>query len=312
MKNLHMRSLDLNLLPVFQAVYESRSVAVAARRLGMSQPALSHALRRLRTALGDELFVRAARGMKPTPLAERLAGPVRNGLSELHSALSMPAVFDAARCDRLFRLAMADHAEGLLMPGLLRRLGREAPGLRVQVRRLEALFVPPAEALRRGALDAAISYFPDVRGIDATLLQEPLWKEWNVVVGRRGHPALRRPLRLEAFADAAYAAVIYGEDAQGFIDRELAARGLRRRLAYASPSFSAVLRVVASTDLLACLPLSVVERAGKGMALQWQAPPLDLPEFTMRVVWARLPREDSAWAWLRQRLADEARAARAC
>ncbi len=307
MKTVHLRNLDLNLLPVFQAVYESGSVAVAARRLGLSQPALSHALRRLRDALGDELFVRSGRGMRPTPLADRLAGPVRQGLTELGSALSGPAAFDASSSDRLFRLAMADHAEWLLMPGLLERLRREAPRMRVQARRLEALFVPPSEALRRGTLDAAVSYFPDMRGIDGSLLQDTLWKEWNVVVGRRGQPALRRRITLEAFAEAGHAAVIYGEDAQGFIDRELAARGLRRKLVYASPSFSAVLRVVASTDLLACLPRSVVLSAGAGMEVRWQAPPLELPEFSMRVVWARVTAEDGAWEWFRSRLAGEAK-----
>lgn len=307
MKNVHLRNLDLNLLPVFQAVYESGSVAVAARRLGMSQPALSHALRRLRNALADELFVRSGRGMRPTPLADRLAGPVRHALTGLGAALSGPAVFDASSSDRLFRLAMADHAEWLLMPGLLERLGREAPRMRVQARRLDALFVPPSEALRRGTLDAAISYFPDARGIDGSLLQETLWKEWNVVVGRQGHPALRGRISLEAFAAAGHAAVIYGEDAQGFIDRELAARGLRRKLVYASPLFGAVLRVVASTDLLACLPRSVVERAATGLDVRWQAPPLELPEFCMRVVWARVTAEDGAWEWFRGRLTGEAK-----
>ena len=302
MNDAHIRNLDLNLLPVYQAVYESRSVVAAARRLRMTQPALSHALRRLRAALGDELFVRAGRGMKPTPFADRLAGPVRAGLLELRTAFSSPASFEPAQSDRLFRLAMADHAELLLMPGLLNGLGREAPGMRVQVRRLEALFVPPVDALRRGALDGAISYFPDARGVESGLLQETLWTESNVVVGRRGHPALRRPIELEPFAKARHAAVIYGDEAQGFIDRELAARGFQRKITYASPLFSAVLRVVASTDLLACLPVSVVRQAGRDFHLQWQAPPLDLPEFSMRAVWAQATPEDSAWTWLRQHL----------
>lgn len=300
MSGLHLRNFDLNLLLVFDAVYESGSVGRAASRLGLTQPAVSHALRRLRDAVGDELFRREGREMKPTPRAGSLAGPVRTALQQLQGALGGAQTFDPARCERTFRLAMPDYAEWLLLPDLLRRVSRESAGVRIQVKRVETLFAPPLEELRRGEVDAAAGFFPDPRGLEVSLLQETIFRERNVIVLRKGHPALRRKWTFELFADLPHAAVIYGPDPRGFIDREMAARGRKRRLVYASPHFLGALQAVSCSDLVACLPETMVRRFAKPWGLEWREPPLELPEFTLRLVWPRTVQDDAEHRWFRE------------
>jgi DNA-binding transcriptional LysR family regulator len=302
MNNVHLRSIDLNLMPVFAAVYETGSVAAAAAHLGMTQPAVSHALRRLREAAGDELFVRQARRMKPTPKAESLAPLIRAGLQQFHQVLAGTRPFDPSCSERTFRIAMPDYVEFLLLPGIVRRLVSEAPHVRVQVRRMEALFAPPEAELQRGVLDAAAGFFPDLRGLSSALLQQEILRDKNVLVLRRGHPALKRQMTFESFAALPQAAVIYGSEPQGFIDREMAARGFPRRLAYATPSFLSALRMVAGSDLVACLPAGLVRRFAKEWGLTHRAVPMELPEFVLRLVWPRSAHDDGGHRWLRSLL----------
>jgi DNA-binding transcriptional LysR family regulator len=304
MKTVHFRSIDLNLMPVFEAVYETGSTALAAAHLGMTQPAVSHALRRLRQATGDELFVRQSRRMKPTPKAESLAPLIRAGLEQFHQVLAGTQPFDPSSNNRTFRIAMPDYVEFLLLPRIVRQLASKAPQVRVQVRRMEALFTPPETELQEGVLDAAAGFFPDLRGLNSTLLQQEILREQNVLVLRRGHPALKRKMTFEHFASLRHAAVIYGSEPRGFIDREMAARGFQRRLACATPSFLSALRMVAESDLVACLPAGLVRRFAKEWGLVRRAVPLELPEFVLRLVWPRSAHEDSGHLWLRSLLLD--------
>jgi DNA-binding transcriptional LysR family regulator len=299
MSNVHLRSVDLNLMPVFAAVYEHSSVAAAAAALGMTQPAVSHALRRLRDALGDELFLRRGRRMKPTPKAEKLIPLVRDGLEQLTRVVAAPRGFDPAR-ERTFRAAMPDYVEWVLAARILDRVRREAPLARIHIRRTEALFLPPEEELLRGQMDVALGFFPDLRGLGSSLFQQEVWRERNVLVARRGHPAFRKPITLERFAELPQAAVIYGLDARGFIDREMAARGLPRKLALATPSFLCALRAVAESDLVACLPEGLVRHFPAARSLRTCPAPLPLPEFVLRLVWPRAANEDVDQVWFRQ------------
>jgi DNA-binding transcriptional LysR family regulator len=172
--------------------------------------------------------------------------------------------------------------------------------VRVQIRRTGALFLPPEEELQRGELDVALGFFPDLRGLGSSLLQQEVWRERNVLVARRGHPAFRKPMTLERFAELPQAAVIYGQEARGFIDREMAARGLPRKLVLATPSFLCALRAVAESDLVACLPEGLVRRfPGKAQFVTRPAP-LPLPEFVLRLVWPRAAHDDADHAWFRK------------
>jgi DNA-binding transcriptional LysR family regulator len=266
----------------------------------MTQPAVSHALRRLRDSMGDELFVREGRRMKPTPKAESLMPMVRAGLEQFSRVLAGGREFDPATSDRIFRIAMSDYAEYLLMPETIVRVRRAAPWVRLQVRRPDALFVPPEDDLQRGKLDAALGFFADPRGLSGALFQEVILTEQNVLVGQRGNPALRKPMTFEHFASLPQAAVIAGSDARGFIDREMSARGKPRKLAYATPNFFSALRAVSQTKLVAVLPEGLVKRFAQEWNLEWTRVPLQLPEFTLRLVWHRALHDDSDHRWFRE------------
>ena len=296
---MNINAFDLNLLPVFEALLEERSVSRAAARVGLSQPALSNAIGRMRKAIGDPLFIRTATGMRPTPRAEQLAGPVRAALAHTRSALSGEPVFNPATTARTFRLAMNDYSEWRLEAAIVERTCGESSGASVQVRRVDTLFSVPESDLRNGALDAAIGFFPDPRSLGEGTLSETLFEEDNVVVGRRGHAALRKRLTLERFAELDHAAVIYRLEPWGIVDQELASHGLRRRLRLATPHFLTALKAVAESDLIACVPAGLAREFEHAMNLAIRPLPLTLPSFVTRMLWAHQWQNDPAHVWLR-------------
>jgi DNA-binding transcriptional LysR family regulator len=303
---VNISAFDLNLLPVFEALLEERNVSRAAARVGLSQPAVSNAIRRMREAVGDPLWIRTSRGMKPTPRAEQLAGPVRAALAHMRSALSGESAFDPATTTRTFRLAMNDYSEWRLEAPLVERTCGQSSSAAVQVRRVDTLFSVPEADLRNGVLDAAIGFFPDPRSLDEGTLSETLFEEDNVVVARRGHPALRKRLTLERFADLDHAAVIYRPEPWGIVDQELASHGLRRRLRLATPHFLTALKAVAESDLIACVPAGLAREFEHSMRLAIRPLPLPLPRFVTRMLWARQWQNDPAHVWLRGKIREAA------
>src|SRR5258708_6253689 len=187
-------AFDLNLLIVFDAVMQDRSVPRAGGRIGLSQPAMSQALNRLRYVLKDELFVRTPEGMVPTPRAEMLAQPLRTALSEMQLALE-PAAFDPAASDRRFALAVNNYAAVVLAPPLVAAVSAAAPGVQLDLRPSGTLDI--IDRLDRGDLDLTVGSMdsPGERFATAPLLEDPF-----VMVTRRGHPASRRKLSAAAFA----------------------------------------------------------------------------------------------------------------
>jgi len=303
MVNTTIQSLDLNLLKVFDALLEDRHVSRAAQRVGLSQPALSNALSRLRAVFGDPLFVRTGQGMKPTARALQLAGPLRTGLAQIRAAVEGGPGFDAISSTRVFRVAMPDYLEFRLLPPLLVRLAEVAPHVRVQVRRLDGLFQAPEAALRSGNLDAAIGYFPDARGLEPGTLSETLFTDEQAVVARKGNPVFNgntaARLTNEQFSEAEHAAVIFRDEAWGVIDTELASRGLRRKLRLATPHFLTVIHAVLETDLVACIPIWLA-RHFEPMGLTIRQPPFQLPYFTARWIWNQNADADPGHKWFRQ------------
>ncbi|MDX2149779.1 MAG: LysR family transcriptional regulator [Bryobacteraceae bacterium] len=295
---MNLQAVDLNLLLALEALLEERNVSRAARRLGLSQPAMSNALARLRGLLDDPLFVRAPGGVAPTPRAERMAGLVRAGLDQFRRALDGGQDFNPKNSTRTFRIALSDHAEWLLAPKLMGFSLEDAPGIRVQLKRLDALFVLPEGDLRTGAIDLAIGFFPDARSVDEMTRLETLAEEQHVVVMRRGHTLAGRPLTLAEYAAAPHAAVIYKPEPWGLIDQELAARGLRRNLRLASPHFLTVMHTVAGTDLIATVPESLASALASRLRLEVQDCPLPLPVFATRVAWHAQVQSDPAIGWL--------------
>jgi len=233
MLTMNWGAFDLNLLIVFDAVMQERSVTRAGSRIGLSQPAMSHALNRLRHMLKDELFVRTPQGMVPTPRAEMLAHPLRNALSEMQLALE-PAAFDPNASDRRFALAVNNYAAVVLAPPLVAAVSAAAPAVHLDLRPSGTLDI--VDRLDRGDLDLTLGSMasPGERFAVAPLLDDAF-----VMVMRRGHPASRRTLSAADFAALPHLEISSSGEDTGFIDRWLAERGFVRRVALRAPYLSA-------------------------------------------------------------------------
>lgn len=304
---MNISAVNLNLLLVFEALLEERSVSRAAARIGLSQPALSNALGRLRATFGDPLFTRTARGMTPTLRALELAGPVRSGLSQLRGALAERPRFDPAVSTRSFRIAMTDYAELVLLGALLRRIQHRAPEVQILVRRVDRIFIAPEAELRAGALDAAIGFFPEANTLEPGTYSRELFVEENVCILRKGHPLLGKRFTLRQFASARHVAVFYRADSRGLIDNILAGHGLRRRLQASTPHFLTVPYVVADSDLIAMVPAGLAVRFKKKIPVEIRKSPLQLPLFHMRLLWHEHSADDPAHAWLRSEILESAK-----
>jgi len=302
-QSVNIHGIDLNLLLAFESLMDERHVGRAAKRVGLSQPAFSNAIGRLRTRLEDPLFVRTSQGMMPTPRAEHIAGPIRSALAQVRQTLEAPQTFDPSTSAQRFRIGLSDDVELRLVPLLARSLS--SGDLQMQTRRLDWLFTVPENELRNGTLDLAIGYFPDGRYLSSSFIMETLTEENNVVIARRGHPMWKHKLTLKSFTQLNHAAVMYRNQPWGLIDNELAARGLRRRLKLALPHCLSILHAVASSDLVACIQESVVKSFGQGLNLRSCPEPLGLPSFALRMVWHRQRNDDPAQLWLRKLIASK-------
>jgi DNA-binding transcriptional LysR family regulator len=301
-----LRRLDMTLLLVFDGLLRERKATVVAERLGVTQSSISHALKRLRDIFGEELFLRRPNGVEPTAHALALAPTIRRILELTREALGADPGFDPATAQGTLRIGGLDYHCALLAAPLLARMRHVAPGLTVSFRaaaRRDAL-----RALAADELDLALGYFwalPEEFG------QETLFEENYAVVGRAGHPALRR-LTLPRFLAAEHLLVSQDGALHGVVDRALAERGAARRVVAAVPHFLPALATVADSDLLATLPARLVRSQARRFRLASAKPPLPLRSFTVSAVWHRRQARSALREWLlarvREALRDAARA----
>ncbi len=303
---MNFRSLDLNLLRVFDAVMAEGNLTRAADVLAMTQPAVSHAVRRLREAVGEELFVRSAYGMRPTARAEQLWPQVRGALNDLRQALA-PEAFDPQRDLAHFRLAMADATAALLSPGLLQAVQQQqAPG--VSMRMIPLTTRDPRRLLDAGEADVAIGYFPEIMAVlaggggPATHRHLGLYQTRYVGVMRRGHPLAARELTLDAYCEAEHLLVSFSGRPHGYVDQALAALGRSRRIVLTVNQFFTAGRVVAQSDLLTVLPDRFVEATGYRRELVTRELPLALPPVLVDMLWHRRLDHHPAQVWLREQI----------
>jgi len=292
MHPVNWRAFDLNLLVVFEGLMQERSVTRAGRKLGMSQPALSHALNRLRYLLKDQLFIRTPQGMVPTPRAEQLALPLRQALADMQRALE-PEAFVPAEASRRFSIAVNNYAAIVLAAPLVAAVFAAAPLLQLDLRPSGTLDI--FELLDHGDLDFAIGMFDKVgeRFATARLLEDEF-----VAVMRRTHPAGRRPLSLAAFGTLRHAAISSSGDDTGFIDRSLAAHGTKRRIELRLPYLSAG-SVLARSDFVATLSRRVAGALVRGAALELRELPFKSPAVQTSLLWHRRFDGHPAHRWLR-------------
>ena len=291
--------VDLNLLSVFQEVYRERQISGAARRLGLSQSAVSNALARLRRLFGDELFVRTGQGMQPTPFAEGLAEPVGSALAQVTLALNRRSGFDPLTSRRRFTLAMTDVGELHFMPTLIERCRLAAPHL--QLSSVRAGSIALKEEMESGRVDLAIGPFED---ISEALYQRLLFRQPYVTMMRRGHPLTQGKVDLARFAEAEHLLVDSRESPYDRINQLLEKAGVGGSTRFRVPHFTAVPYIVGSSDLVVTVPQKLAERAGPPFGLAWITPPLALPPLQTNMFWHRRFNQDPGNQWLRTLVAD--------
>ena len=281
---------------------QERSVTRAGSRIGLSQPAMSHALNRLRHMLKDDLFVRTPEGMVPTPRAETLAQPLRSALSEMQLALE-PAAFDPAVADRSFVLAVDNYAALVLAPPLVAAILAAAPSVRLDLRPSGTLDI--ADRLDRGSLDLACGTmespgerFAAAESPGERFARAPLLEDQFVVVMRRGHPASRRKLSMAAFAALPHLELSSSGVDTGFIDRWLAERRVARRIALRAPFISTV-SILVQSDMVATLRRRTAQELVRNHPLEICEPPYKSPPVRTAMLWHRRLDRHPAHRWLR-------------
>ena len=265
---MNLNSIDLNLLVALDALLLEANVSRAAMRIGLSQPAASHALQRLRDVLGDPLLVRVGARMELTPRAQGLRGPLAQALDQVRG-LFIADDFNAARSERRFRLMMPDLAVELLVPPLMERVTRLAPNVRLDVVPWRGPAIFTAEFAR--TIDLVISIGDAFRGFHRQLL----YTDRDALAVRRGHPAGTKLRRREVFLDARHVAVVIRGQNVDLIDDWLRTKAIERRIALVVPGYIEALHIVARTDLVAFVPGRLIAALAKPLALTAIAPPLD-------------------------------------
>ena len=293
--NVSELDLNLNLLLVLDAIAGEGSVTVAGERLGLSQPAMSNALARLRKRFGDPLFVRTPRGMRPTPFAQQLAEPVREALRLIQAALQQHAGCEPKTSDNTFRFYMSDIGEMVFLPGLLERIKHDAAGVKIEVVRIPIKDVHAA--LETGGIDLAVGFLP---GLTTGMRRQSLFREHYVCMLRADHPLIGAKISVKQFREAAHVLVSYAGTGHQVIEETFVAEGLSGRIAVRVPHFLVVPMILARTDLIVTVPsrvATVFAQLGNFKVLKL---PIAMPSFEVRLHWHQRYHQDPANRWLRE------------
>lgn len=285
---------DLNLIKVFLAIWDTRSLTGAGEVLGLTQPAISHALRRLRDTFGDPLFLRVANRMEPTEAATRLQAPLQEALMLLGRTLGATRGFDPATSDRTFRLVLTDTGEFVVLPGLLALLALIAPGVGIQTVKVASADIEAT--LRSGRADMAIGYQPQLEG--SGCIGTALQPDRLVCILRTGHPALKGEWTADRFAELDFLDV--SEDATGhrMVRGRLADLGLSHRVVARLEHFTILPEVVRRTDHAALFPHSVLARMQGREGLEMREIPAAIPPYDIKIWTHALFAADPGISWL--------------
>ena len=296
---MNLAGIDLNLLVVFDAIMREQHVTRAGERLGLSQPATSNALSRLRKLTNDELFVRTAGGLQPTSIAIALASQIQPALQQINQALTEKSSFDPTTSDREFTIGMSDYTAFIILPKLLHKIQAIAPNVAMQIRtgdraRLTTL-------LDRGELDLICGVFPKQVDLHRSQL---LFQEQFVCVCRHGHPTIDRALSVETYTAANHLLVSIAEDRIGRIDNYLATQNLNRHIAISVPHFLVAPFILAQTDLVATLGRRIAETFAHSQNLQVLPLPLPIEGFSVFAHWHQSRQRHPAQMWIRSILVE--------
>jgi len=297
---MNLTALDLNLLVALDALLKEASVSRAALRIGLSQPATSHALQRLRELVGDPLLVRNGARMELTPRALALRAPLAETLEQVR-ALFIADAFDAARSERQFRLMMPDLAVELLMPRLMEKITKAAPHVRIDVVPWRGPAIFHAEFAR--TIDLVISIGNAFKGFHRQLL----YTDTDALAVRRGHPIGTRLSKRESFLNARHVAVVIRGQNEDLIDTWLRAKGIERHIALVVPGYIEALHVTARTDLVAFVPRRLIAALSRQLSLKTVAPPLDPGIDEQYMFYPTRAQMDPGSIWLRKLMLETGR-----
>jgi DNA-binding transcriptional LysR family regulator len=300
-KNMNLTGIDLNLLVAFDALLEECHVTRAAKRVGLSQPGMSNALSRLRELLDDPVLVRTSDGMKPTPRALALAGPIRRSLEDIKTAL-VPEGFDPTTSDHTFRLAATDYAGFVLLPRIMGMVQRSAPSVNFSVDAIHAN--APAQQIDAGTADLGIGFRPDA---STNCHHATLYDETFVCMVRRDNPLIDSDiLTVDDYARLPHALVTLGTETGSHVDKALEALGQSRRVAIRVPHYMVIPEIIASTDCVATVASRVARHFENDERFLILQPPVELPTFPVELFWHERLDRDPAHSWLRGQILDAA------
>lgn len=292
---MELSEIDLNQLVLFQQLMAERRVVRVAEQLGLSQPAVSNALARLRRQLGDALFVRTPSGMQPTPFAEQLAGPVGQALALIHGGLNPQAQFDAASAQRAITIGMTDIGEIVFLPRLVQRLAQVAPGLTLNTVRNTAVNL--RDDMDAGKVDLAIGLLPQLK---AGFFQRRLFKQRYVCLFRQGHALDKPKLGQADFRAAEHLVVVSAGTGHGQVDELLRRAGVDRRVCLTVPHFVGVGHILQGSDLVTTVPERLAQCLAVPFGLVWRPHPVKLPEVAINAFWHAKLHRAPANQWLRK------------
>lgn len=295
-----MKDFDLNLLRVVVALHDARSVSRAAQHLGMSQPAVSSALARLRRAFGDPLFVKTAHGMSPTARSHALAAAAREALARIASDVLSESAFDPATTQGDFTLALSDVGEMVFLPRILEGVQRLAPHATVR-----SVSPPPAQlehGLESGEVDLAVGYFPDLKS--SAFFQQRLLTHRFVCLLRADHPVRSGKLSLEQFLALGHAVVRPEGRSQEIFEKYLTRHKIVRNIVLSTPHFMSIPTIIGKSDLVVTLPHAIgLFFSRTGANIKVVEPPFPIPRIDLRQHWHRNAHQDTRNKWLRRLVA---------
>ncbi|MGJ7498036.1 LysR family transcriptional regulator [Variovorax sp. RT4R15] len=300
MQNLDSTRLDLPHLVVLDALLKLGSVTAVAQSLNLTQPNVSYALKKLRDVFGDELFVRSAKGMRPTAKAQELSEPIARMLAILYEEVLQPSSFLPEQSRRSFVINTTDIGEMVFLPPLLRKIRESAPHVVVECICLDAASL--IQAMRDGAVDLALGYMPDLT--TKAVYTQSLFKHPFVCMLRQGHPGLEAGLTMEAYRQAEHISLVGDGHGQRKFEDWIANEGIHRRIAVRSRHFMHIPFIVRDTDLIATVPKVVAVSFMASAGLCAVDPPFNIPAIPIKQYWSERQHRDPGHMWLRRMVAD--------
>ena len=294
MGSINLKDLDLNLLVVFDQLLVERRGSKVADNLGLSQPAVSNALARLRKMTDDPLFLRTTRGMEPTPFAQQLAEPIALALGMIHSAVNQRISFEPSTSRRAFTVGMTDVGEIYFLPALMDELAKVAAGVRMRTVRTTAANLK--DEMEAGRIDLAIGLLPQ---LEAGFFQRRLFKQRYVCMFRKGHRLDKRKVTLAEFCSAKHVVVVSEGTGHGKVDELMERSGVVRDVVLTVPHFVAVGQLLHHSDIVATVPERLAQALAGPFDLVYVSHPVTLPEIAINVFWHAKYHKDPANEWLR-------------